>query len=196
MAQILTVHFNSRKIDELILTHDVLAIGRKASNDLRLEDTTVSSNHAQIIHKEGRLYIEDCNSTNGTLLNGQLIESEPFNAGDVVVIGKYTITMHEIDSNPLTEDLDPTLQIGKKELEYILSRIESAAITHSASSISIDRKTLNWISQDENGVWWGFENKPTVGLNGWIDSLDGTKILLKQDNQNNPAWRDTLQKLA
>ena len=192
----LTIRFNSRKIDELILKYEVMTIGRSADNDLRLEDTTVSNHHARIIRKKDGLYIEDCNSTNGTLLNGTPIESARFENGDVIVLGKYTIALDEIDAEPPSIELDPTLQIGKKELEHILSRLENASKTHTESSISIDRKTLNWIAQDENGVWWGFENKPTVGLNGWIDSFDGTKILLKQDSDSNPDWRNTLQRLT
>ncbi len=196
MPQVLTVHYNNRKIDELIITHNVLTIGRKADNDLRLEDTTISNHHARIFQKNGELYIEDCNSTNGTLVNSQPIKSEPFRSGDIAILGKYTLTIQEIDAEPSSLELDPTLQIGKHEFEHILARIEGASITHAAGPISSDKKTLSWIAQDESGVWWGFENKPTVGLHGWIDSLDGTKILLKQDNKTNPEWRDSLQRLS
>lgn len=195
MPDKLTIRFNSRKIDELIIKYPEISIGRKVDNDLRLEDATVSNHHARIIKKTDGLYIEDCDSTNGTLINGTPIKSLRLKSGDVIVIGKYTITL-EVISDPLSQDLDPTLQIGKQELEHILSRIEKAAITHTESSISIDRKTLNWIAQDENGVWWGFENKPSPGIHGWIDSLDGRKILLKQDLGNNSGWRDTLQRLT
>ena len=195
MPDKLTIRFNSRKIDELIIKYPEITIGRKVDNDLRLEDATVSNHHARIVRKQDGLYIEDCDSTNGTLINGQAIKSKRLEDGDVIIIGKYTITLEVIKSDPISQDLDPTLQIGKKELEHILSRIEHAAITHTESSISIDRRTLNWIAQDENGVWWGFENKPTPGIHGWIDGLDGRKILLKQDISNNPDWRDTLQRL-
>lgn len=196
MPDKLTIRFNSRKIDELILKHPEVTIGRKVDNDLRLEDATVSNHHAKITRNADGLFIEDCDSTNGTLLNGSAITKTRLNHGDVIIIGKYTLSLEVIDSDPLTQELDPTLQIGRKELEHIIARIDSAAITHSESSISIDKKTLNWIAQDENGVWWGFENKPTLGIHGWIDGLDGTKILLKQDNNNNPHWRETLQRLT
>ncbi len=196
MLNKLVVRYNGRKIDELIVSRDVFTIGRKLDNDLRLEDTTVSSHHAKLVMKPGGLFIQDCDSTNGTLVNGIQVSDKMLAEGDVVVIGKYSITNEEIEHEPATLEFDPTMQIGKKELDNVLSRLENAHITHSESSISINKKTLNWIAQDANGVWWGFENKPVPGINGWIDGLDGTKILLKQEIAQNDQWRDTLQRLA
>lgn len=196
MLSKLIVRFNGRKIDELVVKREIMTIGRKLDNDLRLEDTTVSSHHARLVRKPAGLFIEDCNSTNGTLVNGVNVTDKRLADGDVVVIGKYSIKHETIEIEPPTMEFDPTLQIGRRELHQVLSRIENAHITHSESSISIDKKTLNWIAQDENGVWWGFENKPVPGIHGWIDGLDGTKILLKQDMDSNPNWRDSLQKLS
>lgn len=196
MSSKITIRFNGRKIDELLLTRGVMTIGRKLDNDIRLEDTTVSSHHARIVQKEAGIFIEDCDSTNGTLVNGIPVQNRKLINGDVVVIGKYTLSFEQIEAEPMTMEMDPTLQVGRKELEQILERLERAQITHTQSSISIDKKTLNWIAQDENGVWWGFENKPVPGIHGWIDGLDGTKILLKQENRTNLEWRDTLQKLS
>ena len=195
MSSKITIRFNSRKIDELLLTRNMMTIGRKLDNDIRLEDTTVSSHHARILQKDAGIFVEDCDSTNGTLVNGIPVHDRKLKTGDVVVIGKYTLTFEQIETEPMTMEMDPTLQVGRKELEQILERLDRAKITHSESSISIEKKTLNWIAQDENGVWWGFENKPVPGIHGWIDGLDGTKILLKQENRTNTAWRDTLQKL-
>lgn len=196
MSSKITIRFNGRKIDELLLTRSLMTIGRKLDNDIRLEDTTVSSRHARLLQKDAGIFVEDCDSTNGTLVNGIPVHDKKLNNGDVVVIGKYTLTFEQVEAEPMTMEMDPTLQVGRHELEQILQRLERAQITHSQSSISIDKKTLNWIAQDENGVWWGFENKPVPGIHGWIDGLDGTKILLKQENTTNTAWRDTLQKLS
>jgi len=196
MQNKITIRYNGRKVDELLLTRDSMSIGRKIDNDIRLEDTTVSSHHARLVQKSTGIYIEDCDSTNGTLVNGAPVLSKKLQTGDIVVVGKYTLTIEQVQDEPHTMEMDPTLQVGRKELEQLLDRLDRAQISHTQSSISIDKKTLNWIAQDESGVWWGFENKPVPGIHGWIDGLDGTKILLKQENQNNPGWRDTLQKLT
>lgn len=196
MSSKITIRFNGRKIDELLLNRGIMTIGRKLDNDIRLEDTTVSSHHARLLQQADGIHVEDCDSTNGTLVNGIPVQRRKLKSGDVVVIGKYMLSFEQIESEPMTLELDPTLQVGRKELEQMLERLDRARISHTQSSVSIDRKTLNWIAQDENGVWWGFENKPVPGIHGWIDGLDGTKVLLKQEQGKNADWRDTLQKLS
>lgn len=53
------------------LDRAVLSIGKKKGEvDLVLEDSSVSRIHARITNTDGRLYLEDLNSTNGTFRNG------------------------------------------------------------------------------------------------------------------------------
>src|SRR5688500_15862463 len=48
-----------------------LGIGRAAANDIRIDDSYASSKHARLYDREGVVYIEDMNSTNGTYVNGR-----------------------------------------------------------------------------------------------------------------------------
>lgn len=62
-------------------------IGRDPHNDLVLEDDTISSEHAAIEVRDGRYWLEDLRSTNGTrLANHRLAEGEqrPLKGGDHV----------------------------------------------------------------------------------------------------------------
>jgi pSer/pThr/pTyr-binding forkhead associated (FHA) protein len=195
MLSKLIIRYNGRKVDELIVKRDMLTMGRKVDNDLRLEDSTVSNRHARIRKRADGLYVEDCESTNGTFVNGKKVNMHRLQNGDVIVIGKYTITHETVDEDPLSTELDPTLQIGKQEFALILARLTQAENDESIGPLKLNKKTLNWIAQDENGVWWGFENEPIAGVHGWLDTMDGTKILLKQENRHNSNWRDTLRKL-
>lgn len=195
MLSKLIIRYNGRKLDELIVKRDVLTLGRKVDNDLRLEDSTVSNRHARISKRVDGLYVEDCDSTNGTFVNGKQVSTHKLQNGDVIVIGKYTITHETVDEDPITTELDPTLQIGKQEFAIILARLSQTENVESIGPLKLNKKTLNWIAQDENGVWWGFENEPITGVHGWLDTMDGTKILLKQENRHNINWRDTLRKL-
>lgn len=52
----------------------VITIGRNMDLDVFLDNSTVSSEHARITLIKGQWWIEDENSTNGTFLNGQLID--------------------------------------------------------------------------------------------------------------------------
>ncbi len=65
-----------------------LSIGRSAEADVRIEDRYASGVHARIFSRDGRTYVEDMNSTNGTLLNDATLSGEAeLIDGDVVRIG-------------------------------------------------------------------------------------------------------------
>jgi FHA domain len=65
-----------------------LSIGRSSESDVRIEDRYASGLHARIFSREGRTYIEDMRSTNGTLLNDAELKGEAeLIDGDVVRIG-------------------------------------------------------------------------------------------------------------
>lgn len=65
-----------------------LSIGRSAEADVRIDDRYASGVHARIFTRDGRTYIEDMNSTNGTLLNdATLVGEAELIDGDVVRIG-------------------------------------------------------------------------------------------------------------
>ena len=65
-----------------------LSIGRSKEADVRIEDRYASSIHARVFSREGRFYVEDMNSTNGTLLNGATLQGEAeLIDGDSVQIG-------------------------------------------------------------------------------------------------------------
>jgi FHA domain len=65
-----------------------LSIGRSQEADLRIDDRYASGVHARIFSREGRSYVEDMNSTNGTLLNDADLRGEAeLVDGDVIRIG-------------------------------------------------------------------------------------------------------------
>ena len=65
-----------------------LSIGRSKEADVRIDDRYASSLHARVFSREGRFFVEDMNSTNGTLLNGATLQGEAeLIDGDTVQIG-------------------------------------------------------------------------------------------------------------
>lgn len=69
-----------------------ILVGRKPTNDLRFDthgDLDVSGNHAEFREHNGRWFIIDSGSTNGTYLNGVPVRDEaPLNDGDIIAFGK------------------------------------------------------------------------------------------------------------
>ncbi|HEU4738948.1 MAG TPA: FHA domain-containing protein [Solirubrobacterales bacterium] len=65
-----------------------LSVGRSKEADVRIDDRYASGIHARVFSREGRFYVEDMNSTNGTLLNGATLHGEAeLIDGDTVQIG-------------------------------------------------------------------------------------------------------------
>jgi hypothetical protein len=53
-----------------------LGIGRARGNDICIEDSFASSRHARLYDRDGLVYIEDMNSTNGTYVNGRRLGAQ------------------------------------------------------------------------------------------------------------------------
>jgi len=68
---------------------DGAVLGRGDQAEIRLEDSFASSRHARLVRQGAVIVLEDMGSTNGTYLNGELLEGpQPLHAGDRVRIGE------------------------------------------------------------------------------------------------------------
>lgn len=83
--------FNGKVESELQLDKETMTIGRKADNDVHLDNLAVSGHHAKILTILNDSFIEDLDSTNGTYLNGSLIQKNALSDGDVIKVGKHEI---------------------------------------------------------------------------------------------------------
>ena len=70
-----------------------IVIGRAKDTDFQLDDPNVSRRHAAIYWENGRVMVEDLDSTNGTLVNGYPILNTPLKQADVVYIGGHKLTV-------------------------------------------------------------------------------------------------------
>ncbi len=67
-------------------------IGRSPDCDIFLDDVTVSRNHAVLVEADGKFFVEDQNSLNGTFVNRRRIDRAPLEEGDELQVGKYRLT--------------------------------------------------------------------------------------------------------
>ena len=68
-----------------------LTIGRRKTNDIQIDNLAISGEHAAIVTILKDSFLEDLNSTNGTLVNGQPIKKHFLKNGDVIELGKYKL---------------------------------------------------------------------------------------------------------
>lgn len=77
-------------------------IGRSSHNDIKINDIKLSRKHLKIFKVGESFYIEDLQSTNGTLLNGKMItpgKSYEVTERDTIVLGNTVIQLGGITPN-------------------------------------------------------------------------------------------------
>ncbi|MBI5490340.1 MAG: FHA domain-containing protein [Deltaproteobacteria bacterium] len=94
------------QVTSVPLMRDEFTVGRKEGNVIRLTERNVSRNHARILRENGRFYLNDLGSYNGTRLNGRRIRGKmPLSPGDEIGIGDYTL---KIEALAATADDTPS----------------------------------------------------------------------------------------
>ncbi len=100
----------------LALKRAVISIGREEDNEIWLDDETSSRYHAEIAWQEGQIYVTDCDSLNGIILNGRRMRgSLPINSGDLLEIGSHRF-LFEVAPRPtsLRDEDDPLLRHARR----------------------------------------------------------------------------------
>jgi two-component system cell cycle response regulator len=140
------------------LARDRLVIGRNATADIRMLDDGVSREHCEILREDGKVFVHDLGSTNGTFCRGARVDKHELNDGDKILVGTGTVlkfTYHdsidEVFQRQMFESVlrdDLTKAFNRK---YFLDRVESEyayAVRHNAPAslvtFDIDHfKTVN-----------------------------------------------------
>ncbi len=115
---------------------DIVRIGRGENNDLVLEDTLVSSEHARIVSSEDGFLLEDLGSTNGTWLRrgsaqqalGEGLKAAALAPGDRIFLGSS-----EGEGSEIQVDFAPEADTLQVALVRPLSELQKPTLELSAS---------------------------------------------------------------
>jgi len=135
MAKVL-LKFKDALVKEIPLDKDLITIGRKAENDIAVDNQAVSGFHAKIFKDSEGFSVEDLNSLNGTFVNGQRAAKTPLNNGDVILIGVHTL---EVVVEPRKgvdaakdrirgRSMDETMVIDPKDQQKIIASTEKVDV--------------------------------------------------------------------
>jgi tetratricopeptide (TPR) repeat protein len=89
---------------------DQFTIGRAPSNDLSLDDSAVSVNHARIERRGDEFWLVDLQSTNGTFLNGVRIRETPLKNADKIFFGEVIPVRFEFRAEELKPQPPPPIE--------------------------------------------------------------------------------------
>ena len=74
-----------------------VSIGREDGNIIQLNDERVSRFHAKIHENGGNILLTDLQSTNGTRVNGEVVQIWPLRPGDVITLGRSVLIFGSSD---------------------------------------------------------------------------------------------------
>jgi len=155
MGTKLILKFKDTVISEFELNQEETTIGRKPENTIHIDNLAVSSKHARVLKIGKKVILEDLGSTNGTLVNGQETSKHILNNGDVITVGKHTLTFVALDdevpvASPADEeedDMDKTMIISSAAREEMMSSQGGASAKSTAeSSVSMLLAKVQYIS--------------------------------------------------
>ena len=139
MARLIITH-QGTVIKEYDLSQEKVTVGRKPSNDIVLDDPTVSGLHAVFLHMQNT-YVEDMNSTNGIKLNGKEISKRQLNHGDLVQIGQHEFKFIDdaVQDFESTVIIAPPVQANKAEKKPVKASVVITQGAKAGESISLNK---------------------------------------------------------
>ncbi|OIO56642.1 MAG: hypothetical protein COX57_04010 [Alphaproteobacteria bacterium CG_4_10_14_0_2_um_filter_63_37] len=107
---------------EISLEGGPVRFGRKADNDVVLDNQVVSGHHAQVLKLGDVWIVEDLGSLNGTYLNRKKIEKAALKHGDQLIVGQHVfvfaekdIALKPSDEDESENDLDKTMLLDTRK---------------------------------------------------------------------------------
>jgi subfamily B ATP-binding cassette protein HlyB/CyaB len=142
---VLRVFQEKGEASDFSLRKTEILLGRQKGNDIVLEGQDISRKHARITQNGVDFILADLDSHNGTLVNGQAIQSIKLKDGDEIRIGKCRL-IFVAEAEPLTEEAVPLPAPATKLTREVLEQ----TITSRGGLLAFLRKIpLFSVSTDE-----------------------------------------------
>jgi len=103
-------------------------LGRKEDNNIVLSSSKISKNHCVLEIKNNELTVKDLNSSNGTFVNGFLVQEKKLISGDQILVGNFVFQVVNTQSNK------------KINHEQVIVKNEKSEIDIMQSSLSLENK--------------------------------------------------------
>ncbi len=130
----LTVVEGPSKGKKMDLSGKTIRIGKRETNDLMVEDKTVSRNHLEIVAAEDSYLLRDLESTNGTFINDIRVKEAYLSPGDVIRLGNTRIEFSAFDEKvkiePSTKNEFGPLAGRSRNMRQIFSVLEKISPTN------------------------------------------------------------------
>jgi len=153
--------------EEYHLSPRKMLIGRTRRCDILIRDSSVSRKHASIERKDRRFLLQDLESTNGTLVNGELIDVRALHHGDEIRIGRTVLQFH----NGTTQEDTPAKR------EKVLKQSSPERLKSKSFELdTLKANFLGWLQKSYPGDYERYANQPRIGESDIKDFLKSKGI--------------------
>jgi Nif-specific regulatory protein len=178
MAKLLVIE-GKNKGDIFTLNAEKTFIGRESTNEIPLNDASVSRRHCVIQKRDNIYFIDDLGSLNGTLVNDQKAENSPLHHGDKIKIGDFILRFTGENERDLP--ISSVINFEKDNLD--LSKTVSLKFNEAVGAMARDLVALMQFSTKINSVR-GLEklqNEILLQLFEVIPAQEGAILLIDED---------------
>lgn len=169
----LDVYWSNGDFRSFLLDRDNVSIGRSAGSTIVLDTDTISRYHTRFRHDDGRTFISDMDSANGTFLDGvQLekdVEKEIF-GGEEIQIGQLRMIFFKNDDQPTIALEVETQPYKREEHGFYVDIVLPETGVPPGSHKSVEINLTNTSTEDQRYAvsitglphGWGRVNRPTL----------------------------------
>src|ERR1700720_1415424 len=120
--------------DRVIELHlGVNRFGRGKDNDFQIEHSTISARHCEMALSNDGVVLRDCDSTNGTFLDGEPVQEARVEAGQSVHLGEVEFLVETTDAKvaiPVFDVPRPAPPVVLSDGSLVCPRHPQAQVTH------------------------------------------------------------------
>ena len=131
-----------------------VTIGRDPSVELPLQDDGISRRHCRIVLSDGKYWLEDLRSTNGTLLNGERVsQKRELKAGDRIYLGACVLKFTHDDDIEVGYHAQMDALVGTDDLTGLIAKRRfDAAYVRALDAARALKKPLAILVLDLDGL--------------------------------------------
>jgi pSer/pThr/pTyr-binding forkhead associated (FHA) protein len=173
----LLLKFNAAVIKEIPFDKSSLSVGRKADNDIVVDNPAISGHHCRISVQGGTYFVEDLDSTNGTFVNEKRIKKSGLRHNDVVGVAKHALVF--LEDAPPSEAVPEASPGIPADATTVLSPQKQAELVAASSSFAK-------MGAKERGGWLrvlkgvvGPAEYELKGMSTYIGKSDRVQIMIK-----------------
>ncbi len=121
--------------DQITLDRLPIRMGRGRENDLVLSHALVSRAHCELFERDGKLFVRDLDSTNGTFVGSRPVQESPLRPGDLLTVGIVTFRAvyggfdfeSSLGNGTFAADLDTEVERCESILDTVPVAVDAAA---------------------------------------------------------------------